>query len=184
MNEDAGHAPGERLTVLRAQGGDRAAFGMLVSLYEQRLMYYVRRLVRTPEECQDVLQETWLQVFRSLPRLESPQAFRVWLYRIAHRRAMTHGRRRVDDASNDGPADESVSIDHWNELELLENAEFVHHALEQLSAAHREVLALRFLEEMDVREIAEIVGCGEGTAKSRLHYAKLALRTLLEGGES
>ena len=135
-------------------------------------MYYVRRLVRTSHECQDVLQDTWLQVFRSLGRLQSPQAFRVWLYRIAYRRAVTHARRRADEMPPADCAAESDSVDSWNELVLLEDAELVHNALERLTSAHREVLTLRFLEDMDVKEIAEVVGCREGTAKSRLHYAK------------
>ena len=180
MNVDDAQRLGECLIVLRAQAGDQAAFHELVDLYERRLMYYVRRLVRTQHECQDVLQETWLLVFRSLARLNSPRAFRVWLYRIAYRTTMTHTRRRADEALPDDRSAGEGNVDSWNELQLLEDAELVHNALKRLSAAHREVLTLRFLEEMDVKDIAEVVGCSEGTAKSRLHYAKLASRCVLE----
>jgi|GEM_PF-6817585 len=67
-----------------------------------------------------------------------------------------------------------------DEFELLENAELVHHALGQLSLEHREVLTLRFLEDLSVEEISEVVGCSEGTTKSRVHYGKLAMRTIIE----
>lgn len=71
--------------------------------------------------------------------------------------------------------------DAWDEFEAMENAELVHRALESLSHEHREVLTLRFLEQMDVNEIAEVVGCPTGTVKSRLHYAKTSLRKQIGG---
>lgn len=181
MGADDGGRLRERLAVLRAQAGDRRAFHELVDLYQHRLMYYVRRMVRAPHECQDVLQDIWLQVFRSLRRLQSLEAFRVWLYRIAHRRAATHVRQRGEDVQAiENLANEAECVDSWNELDVLEDAEAVHWALGRLSDMHRETLTLRFLEDLTVSEIAEILGCSEGTAKSRLHYAKLAVRRLLE----
>ena len=62
------------------------------------------------------------------------------------------------------------------ENEVFDNAELVHVALQDLSVDHRRVLTLRFLEDMTNDEIAEVVGCSPGTIKSRLHYAKNALR--------
>jgi RNA polymerase sigma-70 factor (ECF subfamily) len=180
MNADDAQQLGESLLVLQAQAGDRPSFHKLVDLYQQRLMYFVRRLMRTPQVCEDVLQETWLHAFRSLGQLQSPRAFRVWLYRIAYHCAMSQVRNLdAADQITESAAD-SGAIDSWDELLLMENVEFVHAALERLSLAHREVLTLRFLEDMDVKEIAEVVGCSEGTAKSRLHYAKRALRSMLE----
>jgi RNA polymerase sigma-70 factor, ECF subfamily len=171
----------ERIVVLRARGGDLAAFHELVTMYDARLLYYVRRLgCGDVNACQDVLQETWLQVFRSLGKLAAPEAFRTWVYRIAYCRAMTQARMRSNDHASTEDMVTAEGIDDWNELSLLEDAEFVHQALERLSPAHREVLTLRFIEDMDVKDIAEVIGCSEGTAKSRLHYAKAALRALLE----
>ncbi|MES1213556.1 MAG: sigma-70 family RNA polymerase sigma factor [Singulisphaera sp.] len=180
MGSSAADRLAERIVVLRAQSGDRAAFHELVTMYEARLMYYVRRLGCDLDACQDVLQETWLQVFRSLGTLRAAEAFRVWLYRIAHRRAIEQVRLRTVEVPATNALAAEQADDNWNELALLENVEIVHQALERLSPAHREVLTLRFLEEMDVAEIAAVIGCSEGTAKSRLHYAKSALRALLE----
>jgi RNA polymerase sigma-70 factor, ECF subfamily len=172
----------EILLVLRAQMGDRAAFHELVDHYQQRLLYFVRRIVPANSDCQDVLQDIWLHAFRSLGRLRAAPAFRVWLYRIAHDRAATHVRRQVGEAQTYEDlgmiAEDSANS---NDLELLEDVEAVHAALERLTRSHREVLALRFLEDMSVNEIAEVLQCHEGTVKSRLHYAKLAIRRLLEG---
>ena len=171
---------GERITVLRAQAGDRGAFHELVDLYDSRLMYYVRRMVPDAHRARDVLQDVWLDVFLKLGQLRSPQAFRVWLYRLAHDRAARHVRRRLVEANYREHASlEAQDVDSWDELRLLENCELVHAAIEKLSVLHREVITLRFLEEMEIKEIAEVVDCNEGTAKSRLHNAKSELRRII-----
>ncbi len=171
----------ERVLILRAQLGDRAAFHELVGVYQERLAYYVQRLVRDWHQSRDILQQVWLDVFHKLAKLQSPQAFRVWLYRVAHDHVVTFIRRqRVELESRELIATDIVETEHWNDLELLENAELVHTALDRLSTIHREVMTLRFLEEMDVKEIARVMQCSEGTAKSRLHYAKMAMRRIIE----
>jgi RNA polymerase sigma-70 factor (ECF subfamily) len=171
----------ERLTVLRAQAGDRAAFHELVEAYQQRMTYYVRRLVQDVHQARDILQDVWLDVYRTLDKLQSPAAFRVWLYRIAHNHAVSHIRReKVAAEASDQLAVDGEEIERWNDLDALENAELVHVALNRLSVSHREVMTLRFLEGMDVKEIARVLECSEGTAKSRLHYAKGAMRRLIE----
>jgi len=175
-----GQAINELLIVLRAQAGDRTAFHTLVDSYQDRLMYYVRRLLHDADRANDVLQDVWLDVFRTVGRLRSPKAFRVWLYRLAHDRAVRQIRREtLESRHNEQASRIATDADSWNELELLENAELVHLALEKLSVVHREVMVLRFLEEMNVKEISEVQNCSEGTAKSRLHYAKCALRKII-----
>jgi RNA polymerase sigma-70 factor (ECF subfamily) len=171
----------ERLTVLHAQQGDRAAFARLVDLYDRRLLYFVRRILGESDGALDVLQSVWLNVYRNLRKLKAPDAFRVWLYRIAHDRAVTELRRRgrlpvLLDDSQVVPAVDGNSVDE----SAFDNAELVHVALECLSVDHRRVLTLRFLEDMSIEEIGEVVGCSAGTVKSRLHYAKQALRRRIE----
>jgi RNA polymerase sigma-70 factor, ECF subfamily len=171
----------ERLVVLRAQAGDRGAFHELVDRYQERLMYYVHRLVQDTQQSRDILQEIWLEVFRALRSLETASAFRVWLYRIAHHRAVSYLRReKVRSDAAEQLARDAETSESDNELELLEKAELVHFALDKLSAVHREVMTLRFLEDMNLGEIAQVMRCNEGTAKSRLHYAKQALRRIID----
>ena len=171
----------ERVLVLRAQMGDRGAFHELVTLYQERLTYYVHRLVLDWHQSHDILQHVWLDVFRTLSKLRSPNAFRVWLYRIAHNRVATYVRRQIleSDAREQLAVDTSEAEQHWNELDVLENAELIHFALTKLSPVHRQTMMLRFLEEMDVKEIARVMGCSEGTSKSRLYYAKQAMRRII-----
>ena len=170
----------EQLWVLRAQRGDPDAFRHLVDAYERRLLYFVLRIVHDAEDALDVLQDVWLTAFRRLPRLRAPAAFRVWLYQIAHDRAVSlvRGQRRQARAYEE--ARDRPGEDRADEDLAAENAEFVHRALQALSLDHREVLALHFLEDMRLEEIAEVLRCPLGTVKSRLHYAKQALRHEVE----
>ena len=166
--------------VLRAQKGDAAAFGELIERYDRRLLYFVRRLLPDADLALDILQDVWLTLYRRLSGLRSPEAFRVWLYQIAHGRVvdMLRRQRRQEQA-------QEVLRNGFHEPvagpeEAIERAELVHHALQLLTPEHREVLLLRFLEDMCLEDVAKTVGCSLGTVKSRVHYARHALRCEVE----
>jgi RNA polymerase sigma-70 factor (ECF subfamily) len=168
----------QELLALRCQRGDAGAFEELVRLWEQRLFYYVRRLVREEQDAWDVLQEVWLKACRGLPSLRQAKSLPVWLYRIAHHSAISHLRETPDE--------ESLSEEHagWiQETDIQfrsEDAERVHFGLNRIAWPWREVLTLHFLDDLSVQEIAEIISVPEGTVKSRLYHAKRALKRVLE----
>lgn len=166
----------EILWVLRARQGDEQAFRELVEKYDRRLLYFIRRFERDANQASDLVQEVWLTVFRKIGTLESPAALQTWLYRIAHAKVVTAIRRAV---RRDLPVhllqDAAAAGD-----KQLDDADLVHRALECLSADHREVLVLRFLEQLSLEEIGEVLGCPPGTVKSRLHYAKQEMRRVVE----
>lgn len=171
----------EQILVQHAQYGDHNAFAMLIDLYDRRLVYYVRRLLGDSDAAVDVMQSTWLQVHQQLKGLRAPQAFRVWLFRIAHDQAVSELRRKgLRPTRIDMESAAVASTHHESPGEYLENAELVHRALACISLEHRQVLTLRFLEDMTVEEIAEVTRIPAGTVKSRLHYARLAIRTQIE----
>jgi RNA polymerase sigma-70 factor (ECF subfamily) len=173
----------ELLHVVMAQRGEPDAFRWLVDRYEQRLLYFIRRIVDDADRALDVLQEVWITVFRRMKALKAPEAFRVWLYRIARDKAIDHlrGDRRHKDAVGESIDDSTVEAsDNSEGLERIENVELIHRLLEKLTPAHREIVTLRFLEQMALDDIAAVVGCSIGTVKSRLHYA---LKRLQEGIE-
>ena len=171
----------EKMTILFAQQGDRQAFTTLVDLYDRRLLYFVRRILGEADGALDVLQTVWLIVHRKLGTLKSPDAFRVWLYRITHDLAVTELRRKSKrPISFEEVNSQPIQEDPKSTDETFDNAELVHSALECLSIDHRRVLTLRFLEDMSIEEIAGVIGCLPGTIKSRLHYAKAALRRRIE----
>jgi RNA polymerase sigma-70 factor (ECF subfamily) len=169
----------ERLLVLRCQTGDETAFAALVEGYSPRLRYYLRKLLdRDADRADDLLQEVWFDVFRGVPRLADPAAFPAWLYRIARDRALRELRKR---RPTQRPLVEADLANSTGDVEFSpEDAARIHTALGKLAPEHREVLVLRFLEAMSYEDIAQIVGAQLGTVKSRLYYAKRALRRVLE----
>lgn len=170
----------EHLVVLRAQLGDPDAFRILYDRYHDRVLTYVRQRMGSPDDADDVLQNVWVIVVRKVARLEQPQAFRTWLFRIAHSQSMSRLRRwRREVAFHSTAIEEDLAAvaleeDDFGAVPDVE-LEALHRGLAKLSNPHREVLILRYFEGFDYTEIAGIVGCGVGTVRSRLHYAKAAL---------
>lgn len=176
-----GDVPGqfyERLLVIRSQAGDALAFEELVATYSQRLRYFLRRLVLDATTAEDLLQDVWLDVYRGLRKLREPDAFRAWLYRIARDRAFQFVRRKRTVCQL--PDDVEGTLHDSPEPEFnAEDAQRIHVALHCLSPEHREVLVLRFIEGMPYEEIARVTEINMGTVRSRIHYAKRALRHII-----
>jgi RNA polymerase sigma-70 factor, ECF subfamily len=169
----------ERVLVVRCQAGDEGAFAELVGRYDARLAYFLRKLVG--ERADDVLQEVWLDVFRNLPRLADPQAFRAWVYRIARDRAfgLLRKSRQIEQPLGEADVPDEADDNGFD----AEDAARIHAALDLLPPEQREVLVLRFVETMSYEAIARVTSQPLGTVRSRLHYAKQALRTILERNE-
>ncbi len=165
----------ELTLVLRSQLRDEAAFEELLRMYSPRLRFYVAKMLGARHEhADDLLQEIWVGVFRALPKLKDAVAFRAWLFRIARDRVCREFRRtRVEFHLLDEGQINEIADDEPNESI---DTEAVHHQLDQLSAEHRESLVLRFIEGMSYDEIARVTGSTLGTVRSRIHYAKRALR--------
>lgn len=163
----------EGVLLLRCQAGDQDAFEQLVGRYHARLRYFLQKMVHQTETADDLLQEVWCDVHRELPRLQDRSAFASWIYQIARRRALRVLRKRrlrfePLDENHACPADEPEFT--------ADDAEAVHAALDRLRPEHREVLLLRFVEQMSYEDIARVTGLPPGTVRSRIHYAKHALR--------
>ena len=162
----------DAVLVLRCRRRDETAFEELVNRWEPRLYYYLRRIIENKDCVWDVLQETWLAVFQSIGKLEDPQKFGTWLYRITRNKAVSAIRKENRQVQL---TNEQIADYHENHTDILitrERAELVHQLLDKLKLGHREVLTLYFIEGFSIREIAQIIGVLEGTVKSRLHYAK------------
>jgi RNA polymerase sigma-70 factor (ECF subfamily) len=177
----------ERVLVVRAQSGDDLAFAELVQRYSPRLRYFVGKLLLPGQSqtaagqagVEDVVQDVWLDVLRHLSRLSDPQALVAWLYRIARDHAFRKLRhsRRVEQLTDEGSIIDEMATDE-DEFST-DDARRIHAALDDLPPLQREVLVLRFLEDMSYEQIARVVGCELGTVRSRIYYAKQSLRRLL-----
>ena len=169
------------LLVVRYQRGDRGAFEAIVQLWEASLFYYLRRLTTSEADAWELLQETWLKLFRSLGSLRDPQAFPAFLYKTARNTALSRLRKRGFAEVENYP-DEVHDDSAGDDISAFDNAEQVHHALDQLPLLQREALTLYFLEDLSLDEMATTLDVPLGTVKSRLHYAKLAMRKILTQG--
>jgi len=166
------------ILVLRCQVGDGEAFEELFELYQPRLRYYIRRLDAKTDNIDDMLQDIWLSVYRKIENLKEPRAFPVWLYRIARNKVFGGFRNKRIFAPL---PEEGVLSEIKDEPDIpTGRAEAIHKALTEIQPHHREVLTLCFLENLPYQQIAEIVGCGLGTVKSRIYYAKQSLQKVLE----
>lgn len=168
------------LLVLRCQQGDRQALEELVRHFEKRLYYYIHRLVDDEHDVWNILQETWLKVIRSIGRVREPSLITVWLYSVARHTIMDYQRGRYAQAINFGMQELTVDIPENASQPEFDNVGLVHHAMQFLSAPHREVLTLHFLEGLPLEAIAAITGVSVGTIKSRLFYAKQKLKEIIE----
>ena len=186
----------DALEVDRARAGDEAAFETLVARHERAVWSVARRLLGHDEDAFDAVQDTFLRVFRALPRFRGEATFRTWVIGIAinvcrSRRASAEWRRRrltdelapADPAS--GRAVERPLADRSPGPEAAAHAGELRAALDRalaaLSRAHREIVVLREVEGLDYDELARALGCRVGTVRSRLARARAALRAALEG---
>jgi RNA polymerase sigma-70 factor (ECF subfamily) len=168
----------DQILILRCQLRDRQALAELIDRYQRPLRYFIARLVGNSDLADELSQETWLAVLGKMHTLRNATTFRVWLYRIARNKVYQELRRRkvtieLDEALE--AADDTV-----DEIGSSEDAAKLHRCLEKLKPLHKEVLLLRFLEEMSYEQIADVLDCNIGTVRSRIFHAKLALKRELE----
>lgn len=172
------------MLVLRCLRRDSSAAEELVALFEKPLLYYLRRLVRSEDDAWDLLQETWISVFRALPGLRDTRALPAFLYRTARNHALGRIRHRDADVSLYAALDAPENSTEVEPAFTADDAAAVHTGLDKLSLPHREVLTLFFLKDLTIQEIATAIGIPPGTVKSRLHHAKRALKVVLSEGAS
>jgi RNA polymerase sigma-70 factor (ECF subfamily) len=167
------------LLVLQCQQGDPAGFERLVHRWQQPLLNYAFRLTGDWSAAQDAVQETWMVVIRSLVALKDVARFRTWLFRIASHKCQDHWRR---DQSSRRFAEALQNQSDATTAAAPPNAERadIDVAFRRLPPESRTVLALMYLEDFSVGEIADVLSVPEGTVKSRLFHARQQLKKLME----
>ncbi|MCL2307967.1 MAG: RNA polymerase sigma factor RpoE [Proteobacteria bacterium] len=178
--------------VVRAQQGDKLAFGRLVSKYQRRLARLLSRLIRDPVEVEDVAQETFIKAYRSLPDFRGDSAFYTWLYRIGINTAKNHllssGRRAqasasfaVEDAEGFEDAERlRDATTPEGELMSKEIALTVNRVVKGLPQELRSAILLREMEGLSYEEISEAMNCPIGTVRSRIFRAREAIAAELK----
>jgi RNA polymerase sigma-70 factor (ECF subfamily) len=171
----------DELLITRCRRGDSPAWNELVERWNDRLYYYLRRLIDNEADAANALQEVWYQVFRGLKKLRDDSRLSAWLYTIARRIAVNHYRQNDSRLENQwGEHPQEATTDEEDAHIPFDNAELVHFGLSKLDLPEREVLTLYFLADFTIAEMAEVIGIPIGTVKSRLFKARRDLKTILE----
>lgn len=176
-------ADNDRDLILALQAGDLDALGALFDAYRAPVFRTVLAMTQDTDVAEDIVQDTFLRMHRYAARLDPERSPLPWLYRVAINLSNTYLRRRarwrvsLDDFIERlvGPVNtlpERVAETH-DQLAALEAA------LRRLSVDQRVVLAMFYLNEMSLQEIAEVLDCPVGTVKSRLHYGRHNLKQQL-----
>ncbi|MDR2031720.1 MAG: RNA polymerase sigma factor RpoE [Azoarcus sp.] len=177
--------------VERVQGGDKQAFGLLVSKYQRKLYRLLARLVRDPAEVEDLTQETFIKAYRALGAFRGESAFYTWLYRIGINTAKNHlaaqGRRvsaltGMDSSEMEGlEGGERLRDFDTPERQLMTRqiAQTVDEAMASLPDELREAITLRELEGLSYEDIATAMDCPIGTVRSRIFRAREAIAARL-----
>jgi RNA polymerase sigma-70 factor (ECF subfamily) len=168
----------DQILILRCQLRDRQAFAELIDRYQRPLRYFIARLVGDPDLADELSQETWLAVLSRIHTLRNAATFSVWLYRIARNKVYQEFRRRkVTIELDEGLEAADNTVD---KIGSFEDVAKLHRCLEKLKPLHKEVLLLRFLEEMSYEQMADVLDCNIGTVRSRISHAKFALKKEME----
>jgi RNA polymerase sigma-70 factor (ECF subfamily) len=183
----------EATLVAQLRAGDEAAFEQVVRAYGGRLLAVARRIVGTEEDARDVVQDAFLNAFKSLDRFEGNAKLSTWLHRIVVNAALMklRTRKRKPEQSIESMLPSFLEDGHheerfqsWEEpvdklMERAENRQLVRQQIDALPEGYRTVLVLRDIEGLDTEETAKVLGLSVNATKIRLHRARQALRTLL-----
>ncbi len=168
----------EDLLVIAAQGGDMRAFEALFVAYNPALKRFAYRLCGDEQLAIDAVQDAWITLSKTLRRLKDPRGFRIWAYKTV--------RWRVTDAARSLPPG-SQPLDTLPEAttalateELIATSDQLSTLMNELPDGERQILALFYLEEMKMTEIAAVLEIPTGTVKSRLNRARGRLREKME----
>lgn len=162
--------------IARVVDGARAEFETLVRRHNQRLFRAARAIVKSDVEAEDVLQQTWLDIYRHLAQFRGDAQFTTWATRIAVNAALAHARKQpviaeVVDTASDATQDDTV--------EQAQLGKILEKCLQQLPQGSREVMVLRDVLELDTAETAAALGLTQEAVRVRLHRARAAVAASL-----
>ncbi|MDI1250412.1 MAG: sigma-70 family RNA polymerase sigma factor [Lacunisphaera sp.] len=174
--------------VRKVQAGDVAAFDQLILKYRERVFGIVYNLTSNREDTSDLTQDTFIKAFQSINRFQGHCSFFTWLYKIAVNTSLSHLRKnrlrsffsleKIQEDGTNAQLLEQLTDKNGADRDtyLHELQQKLNEAMQKLSIPHRTVITLFEIDGLSHSEIAEVMGCSEGTVRSRLHYAKQFLQ--------
>jgi RNA polymerase sigma-70 factor, ECF subfamily len=171
--------------------GDQQAFAEIVGMYQDKLYHMAYRMLSSRQEAEDVVQDTFLRVYKNLDRYDDTMKFSTWIYRIATNLCIDRLRKRKPSYSLDAETSEHEGLDGYSmipsdnrtpesETLLSEMQSTVHKAIDNLPAKYKSVMVLRYLQDLSLQEIGDVLDMPVTTVKTRVHRGREFLRKRLE----
>jgi RNA polymerase sigma-70 factor (ECF subfamily) len=178
-----------------AKSGDRAAFTDLVELYKDKIYHLAFRMLGNSQEAEDMTQETFLRVFRNLDRYDETLKFSTWIYRIATNLTIDRLRKRKMTYSLDADVTvEGEGLDWYSilassepgpegQIVLSDMQRRIREAIDTLPKKYKSVIILKYLHDMSLQEISDVLDMPVTTVKTRVHRGREFLRRKLDQEE-
>lgn len=177
-------------TINEVLRGNDEAFADIVTQFQNGVYHVCYRMLRNAEESEDVAQETFIRAYTKLDTFDQKRKFSTWIYRIATNLCIDYLRKKKPDYSLDATVPGTEGLDMYSQLAssddspddevvTLETNDTVLDAIDQLSETYRSVIILRYLKELPLKEISEILDIPLGTVKTRVHRGREQLRKQL-----
>ncbi len=174
----------DEILVQQLKEGKREAFDMLYEKYKNLAIRTAYLITGNLSDSEDIVQETFVKVYLHIAELKNDSGFKPWMMQILVRTAYRTGKknsREIPDDDMEGRMENQTVISPLGQMMKREEAEMISGAVASLPVKQRTVVVLYYYNELSVTEIAALLGCREGTVKSRLHTARKCLKGVLLG---
>lgn len=173
--------------VEQLQKGERKeeAFSRLVVLYKERLYWHIRNIVKNHEDANDVLQNTFIKIFRYIKKFKGDSKLYSWMYRIATNESITFINKKAKRLQLSSQEMQDYLVDNLKSDVYFEGDKIqliLHKALATLPEKQRQVFNMKYFQDLKYKEIAEILEVSEGACKSNYHHATKKIEEYLKQG--
>jgi RNA polymerase sigma-70 factor (ECF subfamily) len=177
----------EEQLVRSFQNGSMEAFDLLYEKYKNQALRSIYLISNSRYDCEDIVQEAFVKMYTHIGELKDVTQFKSWFFQILYRTAWQYMKKKTKETPSDEIENQKENhfktpkqLSALDELVEAETKSLIKQEIEKLDIKHRTVIVLYYYNELSIAEIAKIVGCFEGTVKSRLANARKRLRVLLQ----
>ncbi|MCB1158517.1 MAG: sigma-70 family RNA polymerase sigma factor [Leptospiraceae bacterium] len=173
----------EKLLLKRIKAGDKAAYVELVTPFRERLFRKAKSMVKDDDDAEDIVQDSLISGYKSINKFRAESGVYTWLYRIVVNKSKDLLTKKKKESEKPIEENENQFVDerisYEKKLELTEESNYLINKINELDSIYKQVIELRYFEEMSYSDIAEVLNCNVGTVKSRLFKAKELLKHLI-----
>ncbi|KGX84170.1 RNA polymerase sigma factor SigW [Pontibacillus litoralis] len=176
--------------IKKVKKGDQSAFEEIVTFYQGKVYQICFRMLGNAHEAEDIAQEAFVRAYTNIHSFDENRKFSTWLYRIATNLSIDRIRKKKPDYFLDAEVKGTEGLTMYSqisadqalpeeEVESLELQSYIHKQILSLPAKYRSVIVLRYIDELSLQEISEVLDIPIGTVKTRIHRGREALRKKL-----